>query len=151
MGKSQESFSKKEREKKKARKRKEKLMRKEERKARAEEGEGPNEFAYVDEYGNLSDTPPDPKKKKEEIDAEDIVIGVPKKSELEEQDPVKKGTVAFFNDEKGYGFIKEKGVDQKYFVHVTGLLEDVYENDRVTFELEKGPKGLNAVKVRKLL
>lgn len=146
MGKSQESFSKKEREKKKARKRKEKLLKKEERK----EGEGYSEFAYVDEYGNLSDTPPDPKKK-EEIDAEDIVIGVPKKEELEAQDTVRKGTVAFFNDEKGYGFIKEKNGDQKYFVHVTGLLEDVVENDRVMFELERGAKGMNAVNVKKLL
>ncbi len=58
-----------------------------------------------------------------------------------------KGTVKFFNDLKGFGFIKDETSDQEYFVHVTGLVNDIRENDEVTFDLEEGRKGLNAVNV----
>ncbi|MCT4673913.1 MAG: cold shock domain-containing protein [Prolixibacteraceae bacterium] len=59
-----------------------------------------------------------------------------------------KGIVKFFNDSKGYGFIKEEGTNKEYFVHVTGLIDEVKEDDEVTFELKEGRKGLNAVDVR---
>ena len=59
-----------------------------------------------------------------------------------------KGTVKFFNDLKGFGFIKEENSDQEYFVHVSGLVNDIRENDEVTFDLEEGRKGLNAVNVK---
>lgn len=59
------------------------------------------------------------------------------------------GTVKFFNGEKGFGFIKEANSDQEYFVHVTGLIDEVRENDEVTFELKEGRKGLNAVNVKR--
>lgn len=104
---------------------------------------------YVDEFGNLTDTPPDPTKKKK-IKAEDITIGVPRQEDIEKE-AVRKGKVEFFNDAKGFGFIKENVTQQKYFVHVKGLLDDIEENDRVTFELEQGMKGMNAVRVRRLL
>jgi CspA family cold shock protein len=58
------------------------------------------------------------------------------------------GTVKFFNDAKGYGFIKDAENGKEYFVHVTGLVDEVRENDEVTFELEEGRKGLNAVNVQ---
>ncbi|MEJ8756879.1 cold shock domain-containing protein [Pontibacter sp. H259] len=58
------------------------------------------------------------------------------------------GTVKFFNTEKGFGFIKEENTNQEYFVHVTGLVNEVRENDRVTFELQEGRRGLNAVNVK---
>lgn len=58
------------------------------------------------------------------------------------------GTVKFFNDTKGFGFIKEDNSDQEYFVHVTGLINEIRENDRVTFELKEGKRGLNAVNVK---
>lgn len=58
------------------------------------------------------------------------------------------GTVKFFNDTKGYGFIKEDETGNEYFVHVSGLIDEVNENDKVTFELEEGRKGLNAVNVK---
>lgn len=58
-----------------------------------------------------------------------------------------KGTVKFFNDLKGFGFIKETNSDQEYFVHVSGLVNEISENDEVTFDLEEGRKGLNAVNV----
>ena len=62
---------------------------------------------------------------------------------------MKNGKVAFYNSDKGYGFITEKETQEKFFYHVNGTLEDVAEGDAVTFELERGPKGMNAVKVKK--
>ena len=58
------------------------------------------------------------------------------------------GTVKFFNDTKGYGFIKEDESGKEYFVHVSGLVDEIIENDKVTFDLEEGKKGLNAVNVK---
>lgn len=58
------------------------------------------------------------------------------------------GTVKFFNNLKGFGFIKETDSDQDYFVHVSGLLQDIQENDKVTFDLQEGKKGLNAINVK---
>lgn len=60
-----------------------------------------------------------------------------------------KGTVKFFNETKGYGFIKEENSGKEYFVHVTGLNDKVRENDEVTFEIEDGKKGPTAVNVRR--
>jgi CspA family cold shock protein len=59
-----------------------------------------------------------------------------------------KGTVKFFNDSKGFGFIKEENTQKEYFVHSSGLNESITENDEVTFDLETGKKGLNAVNVK---
>ncbi|WP_242929302.1 cold-shock protein [Pontibacter vulgaris] len=59
-----------------------------------------------------------------------------------------KGTVKFFNDSKGFGFITDEDSNQEYFVHVTGLVNEIRENDKVTFELKEGKKGLNAVNVK---
>ena len=61
---------------------------------------------------------------------------------------MKKGTVKFFNDEKGYGFIKEDESDRDVFVHKTGLIDRIRENDKVEFEVEDGQKGPNAVQVK---
>lgn len=58
------------------------------------------------------------------------------------------GTVKFFNDSKGYGFVKDSEDGKEYFMHVTGLVDEVKENDEVTFELQEGRKGLNAVNVK---
>jgi cold shock protein len=59
------------------------------------------------------------------------------------------GTVKFFNDLKGFGFIKEANSDQEYFVHVSGLIDEIRENDEVSFDLQEGRKGLNAVNVKR--
>ncbi|OQD43199.1 cold-shock protein [Croceivirga radicis] len=59
-----------------------------------------------------------------------------------------KGTVKFFNDTKGFGFIVEEGVNKEHFVHVSGLIDEVREGDQVEFDLEQGRKGLNAVNVK---
>ena len=61
---------------------------------------------------------------------------------------MKEGTVKFFNDSKGFGFIKDSESEQEYFVHVTGLIDEIRENDSVTYELKEGKKGLNAVNVK---
>jgi CspA family cold shock protein len=59
-----------------------------------------------------------------------------------------KGTVKFFNDAKGFGFITEEGSNKEHFVHISGLIDEIRENDRVEFELQEGKKGLNAVNVK---
>ncbi|OQX96860.1 MAG: cold-shock protein [Bacteroidetes bacterium 4572_117] len=61
---------------------------------------------------------------------------------------MKEGTVKFFNDTKGFGFIKDSESNNEYFVHVSGLIDEIREDDRVTFELKEGKKGLNAVNVK---
>ena len=59
-----------------------------------------------------------------------------------------KGTVKFFNDSKGFGFITEEGSNKEHFVHVSGLVDEIRENDEVEFDLQDGRKGLNAVNLR---
>jgi CspA family cold shock protein len=59
-----------------------------------------------------------------------------------------KGTVKFFNDAKGFGFIKEEGSNQEYFVHISGLVDEIREGDEVEYDLKEGKKGLNAVNVK---
>jgi cold shock CspA family protein len=145
MGRSQESFSKREKEKKKQKKKEQKAKRKEERKGE----DNFQEFTYVDKFGNFHDTPPevDPE---EEILAEDIVIGIPKK-EVGEDDGDKHskiGIVTFFNEEKGYGFIKVEGSPESIFSHINGHVDTIKQNDRVKFQVEMSPKGPSAFDVR---
>lgn len=61
---------------------------------------------------------------------------------------MKTGTVKFFNVTKGFGFIRDEETGEEYFVHVSGLIDKINENDNVTFELQEGRKGLNAVNVK---
>ncbi len=147
MAGSQETYGKKEREKKRAKKRKEKEQRRLERKEKG----AANEFVYVDAYGNLTDTPPDPSIKLE-IDADEIELGIPKKEDSDQEDinPVHEGTVSFYDDSKGFGFIIDNQSKEKYFVHVSGTLDQITEGNKVSFELEQGKKGLNAVRVTKI-
>lgn len=147
MSKSQETFSKKEKEKKRIKKRQDKLLKKEERKSSSEGGGLENMMAYIDEYGNIVDTPPDPSKRVK-VDAENIELGIPKRVDEVEEPNV--GKVTFYNDSKGYGFIKDLSSQDNYFFHVNGVLEDVVENDTVTYDLERGQKGMNAVNVKKM-
>ncbi len=152
MGKSQQAYGKSEREKKSKKKREDKKKRKEERKANSKKGTGfDNMLAYVDEFGQLTDTPPDPSKKII-VDAESIVIGIPKKVAGEEEEPnfKRQGKVSFFDSSKGFGFIIDSGSQEKYFVHVSGLIDEIVENDVVEYELERGMKGMNAVRVKKV-
>ncbi|NER16622.1 cold-shock protein [Spongiivirga citrea] len=149
MAKSQQTFNKSEKEKKRLKKREDKRKKMEARKAeKAENGTKGIEFAYVDYNGNLTDTPPDPSQKIE-VELESIAVSVPKtlESDKEEIDPVRKGKVSFFDSSKGFGFIIDSENSEKYFTHVSGIIDTIAENDKVTFELEKGQRGMNAVKV----
>lgn len=148
MAKSQETFNKKEKEKKRLKKRQDKLLKKEDRKANSDGGGLENMMAYVDEFGNITNTPPDPTVKKKKINADNIELGVPKREEGEVE--TNQGKVAFYNDSKGYGFIKDGRTQDNYFFHVNGLIDEVKENDAVTYDLERGAKGMNAVNVRKV-
>lgn len=147
MSKSKETFGKKEKEKKKLKQRQEKQEKMEERKANAKKGKTLDEMmAYIDENGNLSPSPPDPKKRKV-FNLEDINTGVPPVQTNE--DPVRTGIISFFNEAKGYGFIKDLNTQESIFVHANQLSEPVKENNKVRFEVEHGPKGLNAINVKK--
>lgn len=149
MGRSQETYSKKENEKKKQQKRKEKQERKEERKANSNKGKSFEEMlAYVDENGQLTSTPPDPNKKKV-LNLDDIQLGA-KIETFEVVDKVRNGTIISFIESKGYGFIKDDRTQENIFFHVNGLLTQVKERDKVSFETEQGKKGLNAISVRAL-
>lgn len=150
MARSQTTFSKKEREKKKRQKKKEKEARRDEKREHEADGSLDNMIAYVDEFGNIVDTPPDPEeKKKNKVKAKDIVVGVPKQ-EKEDLSGERRGRVSFYNDSKGYGFISQQGVDERFFVHANNANAQLQEGDKVSFEVEEGPKGLVAVKVRVL-
>lgn len=152
MARSQETFNKKEKEKQRQKRKQEKEQRREERKASSEKGKGLDDMiAYVDEDGNITSTPPDPAKKKSEIKTEDIEIGVSRKEEEDVGDLTRKGTVTFFNTSKGYGFIRDQDTQESIFVHVNGLEEEIHENDKVEFQTEKGPKGLNAIGVKRVV
>jgi cold shock CspA family protein len=148
MGRAQETFKKKEVQNKKEKKKKEKEQKRLERKANIRDGNNLEDMlAYVDENGQITSTPPDLTKKKENIKLEDIVISVPKREEREE-DAIRKGTVVFFNNSKGYGFIRDAETQQNVFVHVNGLSEPVLEGNKVIFEVEMGAKGPCAVNVK---
>lgn len=150
MAKSRQTQSKIEKEKKKVKKRKEKERKKQERKENSNKGASFEDMiAYVDADGNLTDTPPDPSQKVE-VAAEDIEITVPKKEDREPEEVETEGKVTFYNDSKGYGFIKGKKFGEEYFVHISGLVDEVQENDKVSFDLERGMKGMTAVNVKKL-
>ena len=151
MAKSQETYSKKENEKKRKAKNKEKEERREERKANSVKGKSLEDMmAYIDEDGNISATPPDPKKQRAAIKAENIQIGVPRQEDMAPVDVTRTGTVTHYNDSKGYGFIKDAVSQDSIFVHVNALIDPITEGSKVTFEVEKGPKGLNAVRVKKI-
>lgn len=147
MARPQETFNKKELQKKRAQKKKEKEERKVERKANAKSGQSLDDMlAYVDEFGNITSTPPDPLKKKAVINLKDIVTG--SRNEGGAVASVRKGKVSFFNAAKGFGFIIDSDNGDRIFVHSNGLKNAIKENDMVTFETERGLKGLQAKDVK---
>jgi cold shock CspA family protein len=148
LAKSTETFGKKEREKARLKKSKDKKEKAEERKANAGKAKSLEDMmAYVDEHGNITSTPPDPSRKIK-VNAEDIQVGVAKQQDIP-FDTVRNGVVTFFNESKGYGFIRDLQTEESIFVHANALTEPLKENNRVTFETEQGPKGLSAIKVKK--
>lgn len=148
MARSKTTFNKRELENKRIKKREDKQLKKEERKSASPGGGLDNMIAYVDENGVISSTPPDPTKRKE-VDVESIELGVPRRME-DDPNAIRTGRVDYFDHAKGFGFIVEQGSQERYFVHVSGLEEEVKEGNTVTYDLERGPKGMNAVRVKKI-
>jgi cold shock CspA family protein len=145
MGRSQESFNKKDVRNKKEKKRKEKEAKKLARRD-GEKSSFDDMIAYVDENGVITSEPIDPGSKTE-IKLEDIAVSVPKGS-TEEVDPVRKGTVSFYNESKGFGFIKDMETKQDVFVHANNVIGEIKEGNLVTYEVEMGQRGPNAVRVQ---
>ena len=143
-----ETFGKKEKEKNKKKKKQDKELKRQERKANSKGGSLESMMAYVDENGNIVDTPVDPSTRLK-IEAEDIEIGVPKHSD-EPIDNTRQGKLIHFNSSKGYGFIKDLETQESLFVHQSEMREVINENDKVTYERAKGQKGWNAVNVKKV-
>lgn len=148
MARSQETFGKKEVRNKKAKKKKDKEAKRLAKKETEKSSNLEDMIAYVDEFGNITDTPPDPTKKREEIKAENIEINVPKQAAIDLADTIRKGIVTFFNDSKGFGFIKDTETQESVFVHINNVVDEIKDNMAVTFEVEMGPKGPNAVNVK---
>ncbi|PKP50718.1 MAG: DNA-binding protein [Bacteroidetes bacterium HGW-Bacteroidetes-11] len=149
MARSQQTWNKIENEKKKQKKKKDKAAKKLERSTNTSDGNSLDDMmAYVDEYGRISDTPPDPTAKKIVIKVEDIEVGVRKKEDMDPVDEFRTGIVTFFNDSKGFGFIKDLLTGDSIFVHIKELAEPIKENNKVTFKIERGPKGLSAFEVK---
>jgi len=147
MGRSKETFNKKEVRKRKEKKRKDKEKKKLARKEEGKSGSLDDMIAYVDENGMITSTPPDPNQKTD-VNLEDIDISVPKKEFDDSYDPIRKGTVTYFNESKGYGFIKDAETSENVFVHVNNVQEEITVGNLVQFEVEQGHKGLTAVNVK---
>ena len=146
MARSGETIGKKENEKKKKQKAREKAEKREERKNNP--NKSTDEYAYIDENGNLSGTPPDPTKKID-INLEDIQLGAAPQEAAPDPNAERTGVVTFFNESKGYGFIKDSSNGESIFVHINALTEPIKETMRVTFKTENTPKGKSAVQVKK--
>lgn len=136
---------KKDRAKRKKEKRQEKEQRRENRRTSTESTSFEDMIAYVDEHGNIVDTPPEPRKP-EKIELDSIQISTPKKEDIADE-PLK-GLVEFYNTEKGFGFIKNLNSVEKYFFHINNAFESITEGNIVTFDLERGDRGMSAVNVK---
>lgn len=148
MAKSKETFNKKAKQQQKVKKRNDKLVKREERKANSNKGKSLDDMiAYVDEDGNITNTPPDPRNRKV-VNAEDIIIQIP---EGNIRNTTRTGVLEFYNTEKGYGFIIDKKSREKFFVHNSNMLEPLAITDKVMFDTEKSMKGATAINVKKLV
>ncbi len=148
MGRSQDTFNKKEVRNKKEKKRKDKAAKRLAKKDNEKSSELEDMIVYVDENGMLTDTRPDPNKKAI-VDSESIDVSVPKRDNIP-FDPIRNGVVTFFNESKGFGFIRDLETQESVFVHVNNVLESIKDNNMVTFEVEMGPKGPSAFRVKLL-
>ena len=148
MAKSKETFNKREKEKKRLQQRQEKREKMQQRKTENKNKSLDDMIAYVDENGNLSTTPPDPKKRKV-FTLEEVPTGVPIRELNEESDGLRKGTIQFFSESKGFGFIVDAESGERIFVHISQVSGIIEERDVVHFEVEQGERGLTAVHVHK--
>lgn len=145
MGRSKETFGKKEVRNKRMKKRKDKEKRKLEKKEQGKQSLD-DMIAYVDDNGVISSTPPD-LSQKEEIDASTIEIVTPKKEFREDNTP-RQGTVTKFDASKGYGFIVDTSTKESIFFHINDCEGEIKNGNLVEFDTEKGLKGIKAKDVR---
>lgn len=146
MSKSQESLYKKEIRNKKEKKRKEKEQKRLAKKDIDKKGTLEDMIAYVDENGMIASTPP-VQSRKEKIKLEDIEIGIPRNDTSRESSYQRKGVVTFYNSAKGFGFIKDYETQEKIFMHVSNILEEIKEGSVVSYGTS-GYKGRTATKVK---
>ena len=143
-----DSFSKKENFKKKLQKQKEKALRREERKESNDKGKSLDDMImYVDANGQFTTTPPEkrnPGNDDEDMDLSHIQLGA---APIEAEEVVKSGTVTFLS-EKGYGFITEEKSKENIFFHENNCTEQIKKGNRVSFEIERSPKGLSAIDIK---
>ncbi len=147
MGRSQETSNKKEVRSKQDKKRKEKEKKRILRKENEGSGSPDSMIAYVDEFGMISSTPPEFDRRKQ-TKLEDIEISIPKRDASQMVNPIRKGILTFFNDSKGFGFIRDLETQQSVFVHVNNFQEDIQQDNIVNFEIENGQRGPAAVNVK---
>lgn len=141
-----DTFKKKDLQQKRAKKKQDKQDRKEERNANNNKGKSFEEMiAYVDEYGNITDVPPD-KQNRKQVKLEDIQLGAA--PVVEEKDF--SGTLSSFFTDKAFGFIMDDQSRETIFVHSNNFLEAINLKDKVTYERERTPKGYAAINVRKV-
>lgn len=148
MGRSKETFGKKEVRDKKAKKRKEKEKKRLEKKEQGKKGGLDDMIAWVDENGVITSEQPD-KSQKEEIKAENIEVAVPK-AEFRINNKIRTGRLKNFDESKGFGFIIDSESRDSVFVHANDCEEELKQGARVQFETERGPKGIKAVNVKVL-
>ena len=147
MGRSKETFGKKEVRKKNEKKRLEKEKRKQQKKEQGKQS--PDDMiAYVDENGMITSTPPD-LSKKTEVDVNSIEIQTPKKEAINTP-PHQQGMVTKFDNSKGYGFIDVPQLRESVFFHINDCLDEIIKGDYVEFDTEKGVNGLKAKNVKLL-
>jgi len=147
MGRSQETSNKKEVRSKQEKKRKEKEKKRIIRKENEKSGNSNDMIAYVDEYGRITSTPPDTLLK-EPTKLEDIEISIPKRDASQKSNPIRKGIVTYYNDSKGFGFIRDSETHDSIFAHVNNFIDDIRQDNVVTFEIENGQRGPAAVRVK---
>ena len=148
MGRSSETFGKKEVRNKKEKKRKEKEKRRLEKKEQGKNGDLDDMIAWVDENGMITSTPPDLTQKKE-VKAENIEIGIPKAEDrVNDKIKMRSGRLKNFDEAKGFGFIIDSETKESIFVHRNDCDGDLKTGCQVEFETEKGLNGLKAVNVK---
>jgi len=146
MGKAQETFRKKEVQSRKDKKRKEKEKKKQARKDAPKSDEN-SMIAYVDEFGRITSTPPDPSKKIK-VNPDTIEIKIARRSDEEPKTNERKGILTFFNDSKGFGYIKDSDSGESVFVHISEFTEEIGLNAKVSFTIGMGNRGPQARQVK---
>jgi len=149
MTRSKQTNIKREKEKKRQKKKQEKAERRIERQSNSNKGKGLDAMiAYVDDKGNLSDMPADPLKK-EEIGSSESLPGARKEEQNTASALLSHGKVSYYNEQKGYGFIKDSVTKGTVFFYIASLPGPVKLNDMLSYKVIKGPRGTTAENITK--